>query len=74
MRTKLNGVATPFGPLTMRLEIAADGKSAKLEIAPLDPGRCKRIIIHTGIWSGRLKEKLIELKPGIKNQINIKLL
>lgn len=66
MRTSLNGVETPFGPLTMRLEISADGKSAKLEVDPLDPVRCKRIIVHTGIRSGRVKEKLIELKPGQK--------
>lgn len=73
MRTRLNRVATPFGQLTMSLEIAADGKSAKLEVDPLDPGRCKRIIVHTGVWSGHIKDKLIELKPGIRNQININL-
>jgi hypothetical protein len=74
MRTSLNGVQTPFGPLTMKLEIAGDGKSAMLEVEPLDPGRCKRIIVHTGVWSGHNKEKLIELKPGKRNHLNIRLL
>ncbi len=74
MRTSLNGVETPFGPLTMILEIASDGKSAKLEVNPLDPIRCKRIIVHAGAWSGRSVEKLINLKPGQKNEIIIKLL
>src|SRR5208283_1129458 len=35
MVTRLNGIATPFGELTMELKIAADGKTARLRVEPL---------------------------------------
>jgi hypothetical protein len=73
MRTKLNAVATPFGPLTLQLEIAADGKSARLAVQPLDAARCKRIVVHAGPWSGRQKEERIELDPGQNTQREIEL-
>ena len=73
MRTRLNAVATPFGPLTLQLEIAADGKSARLGIEPLDAVRCKRVVVHAGAWSGRAAEEHIELEPGKGTQRSIEL-
>jgi len=66
MKTKLNGVATPFGPLTLGLSVSVDGKKARLTIDPLDAARCKRILVHLGPWSGRAKEEMVELTPGKK--------
>ena len=45
MRTALNGVATPFGPLTMELVVHANGTSATLKVEPL-VGECLAIIVH----------------------------
>jgi hypothetical protein len=45
MATRLNGVATPFGPLTMAVAAAADGKTARLEIKPL-AANCKAVVVH----------------------------
>jgi len=45
MTTRLNGVATPFGPLSMTVQVAADGKSAALEIKPL-AANCKGVLVH----------------------------
>jgi hypothetical protein len=45
MTTRLSGVATPFGPLNMSVVVAADGKSAALEVKPL-AANCKAIIAH----------------------------
>ena len=55
--TRLSGVATPFGPLTLELTIAADGRSARLKIDPLTDRACEKIIVHLGTlaaaWANR---------------------
>ena len=45
MTTRLNGVATPFGPLKMTVKAAMDGKTARLEIEPL-AANCTAVIVH----------------------------
>lgn len=45
MVTRLNGVATPFGPLYLTVSVAADGKTATLEIKPL-AANCKSVVVH----------------------------
>ena len=60
--TRLNGVATPFGPLSLFLTISDDGKTAQLNVRPLNTKRCKRIVVHLGRWSGRAKEEIVNLK------------
>jgi hypothetical protein len=45
MLTRLNGVATPFGPLNLTVQAATDGHSATLEVQPL-AANCKAIVVH----------------------------
>ena len=45
MVTRLNGVATPFGPLHLTVQVQADGKTAMLEVKPL-AANCQAIIVH----------------------------
>jgi len=45
MVTRLHGVATPFGPLNMSLQIDRDGRTATLAVKPLGTN-CKAIIVH----------------------------
>ncbi|MBI5387424.1 MAG: hypothetical protein HZA90_22415 [Verrucomicrobia bacterium] len=45
MTTRLNGVATPFGPLDMTVQADQDGKTAKLSVKPL-AANCKAVIVH----------------------------
>jgi hypothetical protein len=45
MVTRLNGVATPFGPLEMSLQVDQAGKSATLSVHPLAPN-CRAIFAH----------------------------
>jgi len=45
METRLNGIATPFGPLNMTVQVQKDGKAAMLEVKPL-AADCKEIIVH----------------------------
>ena len=63
MTTRLHGIATPFGPLTLSLQVTPDGKSASLHVDPLPDASCRKIIVHCGIWSQRRPETLFELNP-----------
>lgn len=63
MSTRLAGIATPFGKLTMELHVAADGKSAHLHVEPLAEPSCKKVVVHLAGWSGRSEKDVIELDP-----------
>ena len=71
MVTKLNGVATPFGSLTMELKVAADGRSANLRLDPLSDPSCKSIIVHLDGWSSSDGKTPVKLNPGQLNNITI---
>jgi hypothetical protein len=45
MTTRLSGVATPFGPLDIILQIDRSGKKATLKVKPL-AGNCTAIVVH----------------------------
>lgn len=45
MVTRLNGVATPFGPLDLTVQADREGRSATLEVKPL-AANCKAIVVH----------------------------
>jgi hypothetical protein len=67
MVTKLTGIATPFGRLTLELKIAADGKTARLRVEPLTDAACKKIVVYLFGWAGNGKNAVIELDPKIQN-------
>jgi hypothetical protein len=61
METKLEGIATPFGPLSCSLRVSEDGASAVLDVAPLGDPSCEKIVVHLGRWAsddGRATETL----------------
>ncbi len=45
MKTELRGVATPFGPLQLVVQVAADGKTATLRVASLGEN-CEAVVVH----------------------------
>ena len=53
MTTRLDGVLTPFGPLRLSIQIAADGKTSRLKIARLNGPRPARIVLHLAGLTGR---------------------
>jgi len=64
LAARLNGVATPFGSLTMELRVAADGKTARLRVAPLPSDTsCARIVVHLGGWTEGAAARCFELDP-----------
>ena len=64
MVTKLDGIATPFGKLTLELKTSADGKTAKLHIEPLADDSCRKIIVHLSGWASANKTATIKLNPN----------
>jgi hypothetical protein len=63
MVTKLSGIATPFGKLTMSLQISHDGKSAKLRVEPLSDPSCKRIVVHLYGWANTDQKAVLGFDP-----------
>ena len=45
MLTRLNGVATPFGPLTMEVRVDDSGKTVELTVSPL-AANCRKVVVH----------------------------
>ncbi len=71
MTTRLTGINTPFGPLTLELTITADGKTSNLIVEPLDASVCKRIVVHLGEWASSDKSATIELDPHQPQSLQI---
>ncbi len=46
MITRLDGIATPFGPLFMNVRVDAQGQHATLTVKPL-AANCRSIVIHS---------------------------
>jgi hypothetical protein len=65
--TELKNISTDFGPVSMRLEVAADGKAAHLSLTPPENEGLKRIVVHLGAWAAegkiaqRKKDRTFEL-------------
>jgi hypothetical protein len=73
MVTKLNGICTPFGKLTLELKIAKDGKTAALHVEPLTAASCQKIVVHLSGWASAEKSAIIELDPKLLNKREIQL-
>ena len=56
MVTRLDGVCTPFGPLSLELTVSADRREAKLKLAPLGGTPPTKIVLHLDGWSGEKGE------------------
>jgi hypothetical protein len=73
MVTQLERIATPFGPLTMELRVAAHGKSANLHVEPLADDSCTKIVVHAGRLANSGKDVLLELDPKLRHDRTIPL-
>ncbi len=66
MVTRLKGMGTRFGPLTLELRVDSDGKSARLRIEPLFSQECGKIMVHLG-------GQTTELAPGEGHEVTLAL-
>jgi len=71
MITRLDGVATPFGPLKMELKISKKGDKGVLMIDPLKDPSCTKLVVHTDGWAA--VNTTVNLDPAKLNKIVIKL-
>ena len=74
MRTRLDHIATPFGPLTMELLVSPNGKSAKLTVEPLTDPSCAKIVVHPIGISNTSTGKPLEMDPKQRNEITLPVL
>jgi hypothetical protein len=51
--TRLKDIVTEFGPMSLELKVAADGKTARLHVDPPKRAQPAKIVIHLDGWSGR---------------------
>lgn len=69
--TELREIATDFGPVSCRLEVAPDGKEARLSVTPPANERLRRVVVHLGAWAAEMK--IIQSKTGRGFEIAIPL-
>lgn len=73
MVTKLDGIATPFGKLNLKLQISKDGKKAQLNILSLSDSSCEKVTVHLGRWASNDPNKTIILDPKKDHNIEIQI-
>jgi hypothetical protein len=73
MRTRLNGLATPFGPLTLSLEVSSSGRTATFRMAPIQDPECRRIVLHLGGWASGDPGAVRELAVGQSQEVELEL-
>ena len=62
--TELKDIATDFGPVSMKLEAATDGKSAMLFVTPPPGPDAPKIVVHLGAWASEGKAKPVKTDKG----------
>jgi len=70
---RLNGIATPFGPLRLTLQVSSDGQSAFLSLDPLSDPSCQKIVVHLGGWASSDPHRTMELRPDRPYHLKISL-
>lgn len=73
MVTRLNGLATPFGPLTLQLRVSGDGRTASLTLAPLIDPSCRKVVVHLPERTPGAAQAVRELTPGRESRLVISL-
>jgi len=71
MVTKLAGIATPFGPLSVELKVTDDGRTARLHVQPLADNSCHGIVVHLSGWASDDKNAIIRLDPRKRHELTI---
>jgi hypothetical protein len=71
MVTKLNGLRTPFGLLTLELKVAADGRTADLRIEPVRDASCEKLVVHLAGWASDSPSTVRELSPRERHVLSI---
>ena len=71
--TRLRGLRTVFGPLTLTLKVARDGKTASLSIAALNDPSCRTVVVHLPSDPSGRPGATRKLAPGQAHELTIPL-
>lgn len=74
MVTRLNGMGTVFGKLTMELEVSADGKKASLKVEPLSDPSCQKVVVHLGGWASTDASAVRQISPRREQKLELSLI
>jgi len=73
MVTRLDGVATPFGPLHLALAVDEDGRAATLTLGALPAEDLARIVVHRKGWASAEAATEMTLDPSRAHEVRIPL-
>jgi len=73
MVTRLDGVATPFGPLHLALAVEEDGRAATLTLGALPAEDLARIVVHRKGWASAEAATEMTLDPSRAHEVRIPL-
>ena len=69
MTTRLSGIATEFGPMSLELKVNADGAKAALTLDPPKRNPPARIVLHTGGWAEPSDLKAAAVLPAAERVV-----
>ncbi len=72
MTTRLRDVATSFGPISLELAVAADGKEARLKLSPPARNPAAKVVLHLGGWSAEKGTAELSAKEPSERRIPLK--
>jgi len=70
--TRLDGAMTEFGPASLTLAVAPDGRTARLELDPPRRSRPSRVVLHLDGWSGEEGTRCLPVSGRTSSTIRLK--
>jgi hypothetical protein len=76
MTTSLKDIATPFGKLSLIVQVNASGTEARLTVDALSETSCEGVYVHLGDWGtvNGAADSCLKLNPKKDNTVTIKLI
>jgi hypothetical protein len=71
--TRLKDMATEFGPMSLAVTVAADGRSARVQVEPPQRSRPRRIVLHVGAWTGGEAKAVREVAVAVSSETEVKI-
>jgi hypothetical protein len=69
--TRLKDIVTEFGPMSLELKVAADGKTAQLHVDPPKRARPAKVALHLDGWSGRMGAEDLPATAPVDREITL---
>jgi hypothetical protein len=72
--TRLKSMPTEFGPMSLEVAVAADGKTARVRVETPTRSRPERIVLHLGGWTASDAKATLELPTAgtVEREVGLK--